>query len=368
MIADALGLLGDVAFLLELARVVLSVTVAWVAIKVIMDAWVRRAKGAGRETPLFVVAFRGPVYGAIMLLGLIEFAVVLLEKLHTQWVPGLRTVQGIVFLALIFVMLYRLVTVVEQKMLEREARKPKRGDGLDIDSGAIRGIGHTLKGIVLVVAALTVMSTLGVKIEGILAFGGVGTILIGFMARETLANYFSGMMIFMDRPFSVGDWIRIPSAEIEGTVESVGWRITCVRTFDQRPLYVPNGMLSDAVIENPQRMLNRRIYEYMGLRYDDIKVMPAVIEDVRRLLQESPEIDQDKTVMVNFDRYGSSSLDFFVYAMTRTTDWTRFHQVKQEILLGIAEIVEKHGAEFAFPTRTLLNHYPDGPAAPSSAR
>lgn len=68
-------------------------------------------------------------------------------------------------------------------------------------------------------------------------------------------------MIYFDRPFKVGDWIRSPDRQIEGTVERIGWRMTIIRTFDKRPLYVPNSVFSSIVVENPSRMLNRRIYE-----------------------------------------------------------------------------------------------------------
>jgi len=80
------------------------------------------------------------------------------------------------------------------------------------------------------------MQTLGYSISGVLAFGGIGGIAVGFAARDLLANFFGGFMIYMDRPFDVGDWIRSPDQEIEGTVEKIGWRLTTIRTFDKRPL------------------------------------------------------------------------------------------------------------------------------------
>jgi len=198
----------------------------------------------------------------------------------------------------------------------------------------------------------------------LLAFGGVGGIAVGFAARDMLANFLGGLSIFLDRPFAVGDWIRSPDREIEGTVEDVGWRMTRIRTFDQRPLYVPNSVFSTVAIENPSRMSNRRIYETIGVRYDDAAVMEQIVAEVKALLQQHDDIDKGKTLMVNFVAFGASSLDFFIYCFTRTTDWATYHEVKQDVLISILKIIEGHGAEVAFPTRTVLLNPPE-PSPPS---
>jgi MscS family membrane protein len=100
-------------------------------------------------------------------------------------------------------------------------------------------------------------------------------------------------------------------------------------------------------------MLNRRINETIGLRYADIDVLPDIIEDVTAMLKAHPEIDTSRTLMVNFVEFGASSLDFFIYTFTKTTVWTDFHAIKQDILLQIADIIRRHGAEIAFPTRSV---------------
>ena len=160
-------------------------------------------------------------------------------------------------------------------------------------------------------------------------------------------------MIYLDRPFSVGDWIRSPDQQIEGTVEEIGWRRTCIRTFDQRPLYVPNATFSTISVENPSRMRNRRIHEWIGVRYGDLAALPRIVADVRAMLEAHEAIDHGRTLMVNFDGFGASSLDFFVYTFTKTTVWTEYHEIKQDVLLRIAEIIAAHGAEIAYPTRTV---------------
>jgi len=168
-----------------------------------------------------------------------------------------------------------------------------------------------------------------------------------------LANFFGGLMIYLDRPFSIGDWVRSPDREIEGTVEDIGWRLTKIRTFDKRPLYIPNSMFNTIVVENPSRMTNRRIYETFGLRYCDSAKIGDIVADVKKMLQAHKEIDTEQTMIVNFVTLSASSLDFFVYTFTKTTNWVHFHEVKQDVLLKIIEIIHSHGADIAFPTRTL---------------
>ena len=100
-------------------------------------------------------------------------------------------------------------------------------------------------------------------------------------------------------------------------------------------------------------MTNRRINETIGLRYQDSAKVGVIIEDVRTMLENHVEIDAEQTLIVNLVSYGASSLDFFIYTFTKTTDWVRFHEIKQDVMLKIIDIVLSHDADFAFPTTTL---------------
>lgn len=226
-----------------------------------------------------------------------------------------------------------------------------------MDHTTVSAIGKLVRISVTITAALMLMQTLGYSISGILAFGGVGGIAVGFAAKDLLANFFGGLMLYLDRPFKVGDWIRSPDRQIEGTVESIGWRLTSIRSFDKRPLYVPNATFTNITVENPSRMTNRRIYETIGLRYDDAAQLEKIVARVKDMLLQHPEIDTNNTLIVNFNGYGASSLDFFIYTFTKTTDWIHFHDVKQDVLLKILAIIADHGADVAFPTSTI--HLPD---------
>ena len=197
--------------------------------------------------------------------------------------------------------------------IEEELLGEHRGALQSSDRATISAVARLSRIVLWVIAGIMIMQSVGVSVSGLLAFGGVGGIAVGFAARDLLANFLGGLSIFLDRPFAVGDWIRSPDRELEGTVEDVGWRVTRIRTFDQRPLYVPNSVFSTVAIENPSRMLNRRIYETVGIRYEDVGVMGEIVTEVKAMLADHHDIDKDKTLMVNFVALGASSLDFFIY-------------------------------------------------------
>jgi MscS family membrane protein len=257
------------------------------------------------------------------------------------------TRDTIIILALAWFLL-RLISQASRNILARNETMEDAIDRTTVD--ALSKLGRFT---VIIVAALVVLQTLGFSVSGVLAFGGIGGIAVGFAAKDMLANFFGGLTIYLDRPFAVGEWIRSPDHQIEGTVEYIGWRHTRVRAFNKNPIYVPNALFTTIVVENPTRMTNRRIKETIGIRYADLDKMGAIVADVKAMLQTHPEIDTGATLIVNFNAFAASSLDFFIYTFTKTVVWEHYHEVKQDVLLKIAAIIQAHGAEIAFPTRTL---------------
>ena len=164
-------------------------------------------------------------------------------------------------------------------------------------------------------------------------------------------------MIYLDRPFEVGDWIRSPDRNIEGYVEEIGLRLTRIRSFSRYPIYVPNALFSTITIENPSRMSNRKIQTRIGIRYDDATKVRSIQENIEAMIQNHPDIDIDKPLSVRFDEFGTSSLNLSIYCFTRTTQRKDFTLTQQNIFLKSIEIIESHGAKCAFPTTTL--HIPD---------
>ena len=244
--------------------------------------------------------------------------------------------------------LLRLIGQASHNILARSATMEDA-----IDRTTVEALSKLGRFTVIIVGILVILQTLGFSVSGVLAFGGIGGIAVGFAAKDMLANFFGGLTIYLDRPFTVGEWIRSPDKQIEGTVEYIGWRQTRVRAFNKNPIYVPNSLFTTIVVENPTRMTNRRIKETVGIRYADLDKMAAIIADVKAMLQAHPEIDTNATLIVNFNEFAASSLDFFIYTFTKTVEWVRYHEIKQDVLLKVAAIIQAHGAEIAFPTRTL---------------
>ncbi|OGN60129.1 MAG: hypothetical protein A3F40_05105 [Chlamydiae bacterium RIFCSPHIGHO2_12_FULL_27_8] len=168
-----------------------------------------------------------------------------------------------------------------------------------------------------------------------------------------LGNFFGGLMIFLDRPFEIGDWIRSPDKEIEGTVENIGWRLTTIRTFDKRPLFVPNGIFSNISVENAQRMQNRRIKTQISIRYDDVFKLKNILSGIKEMLKNHPEIDQDKESYVNLINLGPSALEIQIYTFTKITKWVPYQEIQEDVLLKILDEIKKHGAELSYPTSTI---------------
>lgn len=318
--------------------------VAWVAWRIIYNRLeVIAEKTRFQWDNVIIYALKTPIstliwcWPATVSIGLVMQSFV---EHSLDWLATLK------MLLLIFVFIWillRFVNNVEEQLLLQKNR----------DETTVQAIAKVARLLFILMGVLSVMQTLGLSLSGLLTFGGVGGLIVGLAAKDLLSNFFGGMMIYFDRPFKVGDWIRSPDREIEGTVERIGWRMTSIRTFDKRPLYVPNSVFSNIVVENPSRMLNRRIYETIGLRYEDAHMVDEIIRDVKLMLEEHPDIDETQTLIVNFNAFGPSSLDFFVYTFTKTINWVRYHEVKQDVLLKVMDIIHGHDADVAFPTQTL---------------
>lgn len=301
------------------------------------------------DDALFLAAVR-PLSVLIWLVGITAAAEVLplfsaTGELGDGLIVRLRQV------GIVFTLTWFLVTFV--KNIENNVAAESRAGRREVDETTIRAVGRVLRITVIVTATLVGLDTLGVNIAGLMAAGGIGGLAIGLAAKDMIANFFGGLTVFIDRPFSIGDWIVLKDHGIEGVVENIGWRQTTIRKFDRRPVYVPNSLFTTASVETPSRMTHRRIYETVGIRYDDIERVDAITAEVRQMLTEHPGIDDSQTLMVNFNAFAPSSLDFFIYCLTHTVNWQEYHVVKQDVLLKVSEIIARQGASIAYPTQRL---------------
>ncbi len=170
------------------------------------------------------------------------------ENALFELVPQVRRIAFIIIIAMF---LNRFVSYTEKNLIDPgRMRKP-------MDRSTAAAVAKLLRVSVIITSLLIILQTLGYSISGVLAFGGIGGMAVAFAAKDLLANFFGGMMVYLDKPFRVGDWVRSPDRSIEGSVEDIGWRLTRIRTFDQRPLYIPNAMLLFIVLGQHSRLVVR---------------------------------------------------------------------------------------------------------------
>ncbi|MBT4989825.1 MAG: mechanosensitive ion channel family protein [Rickettsiales bacterium] len=291
---------------------------------------------------IILISIKQPIRLLIYIVGISFILELLGERLNLKILSAVAEIRVIliVFIAMSFIL--KLIKNYEE--ISRDSR---------LDANSINIITKLLRASVYITSVLILMQSFGINISGLLAFGGVGGLAIGFAAKDLLANFFGAIMIYMDKPFKVGDTIHSPDKDILGSVESIGWRLTVVRNFDQRPVYIPNALFSSIVVVNSSRMTNRKLDEMIGVRYEDIAQVEKIVEDLKANLSSSDLIDQAQSVIVNLHQYGDFSVNIRIYCFTITVDWEQFHEDKQKILLDVANIVASNKADFAFPTQTL---------------
>lgn len=298
---------------------------------------------------ILLYSLHKPLQALIWMLGIVfMFQAVLSIVPKLNWDQGFTLTREAIIVLTVFWFVARYIRLFEERLSQ-----PREGSRRRFDKATTFAVSKLLRVAVVLIAALFLLQVFGVPLSGLIAFGGASAIVVGIAAKDILANFFGSIMIFTDRPFTVGDWISSPDRKIEGTVEHIGWRLTKIRSFARRPMYVPNSLFSNVVVVNDQRMYNRRIKTNIGVRYDDVGKVKAITEAITAMLKAHPEVDQRQVTYVRLVEFAAYSVNIQIYTFTKTTDWLKFMAIQEEIYLTIAEIIAEHGAEFAFPTQTV---------------
>ena len=220
----------------------------------------------------------------------------------------------------------------------------------------------TGKGFVVVIGTVMVLSNMNYDVGSLLAGLGIGGAALAFASKDTVANFFGSLVIFIDRPFQIGDWVEI--GDVEGTVEEVDIRVTRIRTFANSLVVVPNSQMTVTAIENWSRMQKRRIKLTLGVTYDATpdQVRQGVAA-VREIIENDERFMQDFH-LVSFNDFGESALEIFCYFFTQTTNWAEYMGIREEFLLEVMDRFKEIGLSFAFPTRTVHLENSQPPGAP----
>ncbi|HEY5673696.1 MAG TPA: mechanosensitive ion channel family protein [Malonomonas sp.] len=223
-----------------------------------------------------------------------------------------------------------------------------------LDDQLIPFVRKSLRVFIVIMALLMLVQNLGYSISGLLASLGIGGLAVALAAKDSLANIFGSLMILLDRPFMLGDWVK--AGEIEGTIEEVGFRSTRIRTFAKTQITIPNSALMNMSIDNYSRMPKRRIKMTVGVTYATSPAqMRQAVAAIKQLLREHPAIDQE-FMLVNFTDFGASSLDIMVYCFTSSTIWNEYLEAREDVCLKIMEVLESLNLEIAFPSRSVYLH------------
>jgi MscS family membrane protein len=242
--------------------------------------------------------------------------------------------------------LFRLVDVISEYLAKLTRRTESQ-----LDDQLVPLVSKALKVTVVLVGAVTTLQMLGINVTGLVAGLGIGGLAIALGLQDTMANFFGSVFILIDRPFSVGDWIKID--DVEGTVNEVGFRSTRIETFPKTIVTIPNKTVANATIDNWSRMPKRRVYQTVGVTYETTaEQMEKAVRVVRDIVENDEGVDNEY-IVVRFREFSDSSLDIIVYYFTKATAFAEHLETKERINLGIMRAIDDMGLSIAFPTRTV---------------
>lgn len=243
-------------------------------------------------------------------------------------------------------LVYRLIDVLENYLTRITSATESK-----LDDQLVPLIRKTLKVFVVILGTIFILQNLDIDVASLLTGLGIGGLAFALAARDTLANFFGSITIFIDKPFQVGDWVV--AGNIEGTVEEVGFRSTRIRTFYNSLVSVPNAKIADSAIDNLGLRQYRRMKMTLGLTYSTTaEQMQAFVDGVRAIVQANPHTRKDY-YEIHFNSFGDFSLNVLVYIFFKVPNWSEELKERHNILLEILKMAEAIGVEFAFPTQTL---------------
>ncbi len=275
------------------------------------------------------------------------------------WLPLSDSVHGMVdsvyrvaVIAIVGWGLLRCVDVVTAMMSAMAAKTESK-----VDDNLVPLISRMMRLILVAMVVVIVLQEVGLNVAGLVTGLGVGGLALALAAQDTIANWFGAIMIYTDRPFEQGDWIKTP--DLEGVVEDIGLRSTRIRTFDKSVVSVPNRALADAAVDNYSRMPKRRVTFKLGVTYSTTpSMMRETLERIRDILRADPSVDQSFW-LVNFTEFDDSALSILIYFYTETTDWQRHLAIRESVNLQIMDALEEIGVQAAFPSRSVYMETPD---------
>ncbi len=249
-------------------------------------------------------------------------------------------------------MAYKMVDVLGIYLMKMAERTENT-----LDDQLVPLLRKALKTFVVIIGIVFILQNLQFNVMALITGISIGGLAIAFAAQDTIKNFFGSIMIFIDRPFQVGDWVVTDG--IDGDIEEVGFRSTRVRTFHNSIVYIPNGKFADMTIDNMGKRKYRRYKTYLGVTYDTPPhLIEGFIDGIEKIVLNHPKTRKDY-YNIFLNNFAASSLEVLLYIFFEVPNWTEELRVRQEINLEIIKLADKLGVRFAFPTQTL--HIEDFP-------
>jgi len=259
------------------------------------------------------------------------------------WAQEVMRLRSGCFILLLIWFFWHYTTLVEHRLVHL-AQSRRR-----VDTNTIATIGRFVRIGLGAMVLLIVLEALGVPLSGVIAFGGGGALVMGIAAQHILANWFGGLMIFLDKPFKPDEWITSPDRNIEGKVVEINWRTTKIIGPDNRPLYIPNSIFSQVIIANSQRITHRKIEATIGLRYEDADAVKDVVKSIDVMLRAYPSVDLNERYMVHFIGFDNSALNIQFLCSVKEPDFNLWRDMQQDVFLKVLSILKEHKTQLAYP-------------------
>jgi MscS family membrane protein len=212
-----------------------------------------------------------------------------------------------------------------------------------------------LKILIFILAIVAILELWGIKVGPVIAGLGLFGVAVALGAQDLFKNLISGIMILMERRFTIGDVILV-SGEVEGVVEQIGFRSTLVRRFDSTPVLVPNYKFAEQSVTNHTRRHHRRIRWLIGLEYrTSVDQLKNIRDELSQLIEKDEDFakNDNTSFFVRIDSFSDSSIDLLIQAFTLTNDWGEYLIIKEKLAVNIIKIVENNKAGFAFPSQSI---------------
>ena len=221
----------------------------------------------------------------------------------------------------------------------------------EIDDSLMNFILKTIRGVIYIIGGFLVITELGYNLNGLVAGLGISGIIVTLAAQDTAKNLFGGVVIFLDKPFTVGDWIQVNN--YEGTVEDMTFRSTRVRTFENSLVNIPNAIVAESSIINWSRMEKRRYKMNLVLEADTpLDKVEKIKNDIYEMLAQKDTV-MDDTILVKFDEITDNGIGILVYAYTECVDYPSFLNAKETINYKIMQILKRENVNLAYNTQTI---------------